>query len=330
MCGGNFGVMLASVLDFAHLRYFRAIAEIGSMTAAAKALGVSQPTITVAIQNLEDNLKTTLFLRERTGVRLTATGEELLAHAVQVFETLERAERRIFGMEHEDEGSFVVACHESLGAYFLPGFMSGFMRAHPQIEILIANMSSAKTESAVVDRTADFGIVVNANPHPDLVILDMFHDAMDVMIAEDAPPPSRPVQPLRDSMPPNTVVDQSLYQAHVRLRTGPLIFAGRVPQCQELVEKLATMGLPSARRLVCGDLEVVKSLALAGVGVALIPRRVAAYGQHGQLVRLHPSLPFIPDTISLIYRGDSHKTRAAMIVKEALTDYGKGIDTGLR
>ena len=45
------------------------------------------------------------------------------------------------------------------------------------------------------------------------------------------------------------------------------------------------------RRLSCGDLELVKSLALEGVGAALLPRRVAAYGQEGRLVRLHPELP---------------------------------------
>jgi molybdate transport repressor ModE-like protein len=315
------------MVDLTHLRYFHAIAESGSMTAAAKALGVSQPTLTVAMQNLEDGLKTTVFLRERTGVRLTATGEELFRHAEQVFLTLERAERRIFAMEHDDEGSFVVSCHESLGAYFLPKFMSRFLSAHPGIEILIANTTSPKTEEAVLDRTADFGLVVNANPHPDLVILKLFHDAMDVMIAIDAPPPSRPVQPSRDSLAPDTVFDPRFYDATVRLRTGPIIYAARVGQCQELVEKLVAMGLPSARRLVCGDLEMVKSLALAGIGVALLPRRVAAYGHEGKLTRLHHSLPFIPDVISLIYRADSHKTSAAKIVKDALVAFGKELES---
>jgi len=293
----------ARMVDLTHLRYFHAIAESGSMTAAAKALGVSQPTLTVAMQNLEEELKTTVFLRERTGVTLTATGEELFRHAEQVFQTLERVERRIFAMEHDDAGSFVVSCHESLGAYFLPRFMSGFLHSYPGIEILIANTTS-----------------------PDLVIVKLFHDAMDVMIAVDAPPPSRPVEPSRDSLAPDTVFDPSLHDATVRLRTGPIIYAARVGQCQELVEKLAAMGLPSARRLVCGDLEMVKSLALAGIGAALLPRRVAAYGHPGKLVRLHHSLPFIRDVISLIYRADSHKTSAAKIVKDALVAFGKSLE----
>jgi DNA-binding transcriptional LysR family regulator len=99
-----------------------------------------------------------------------------------------------------------------------------------------------------------------------------------------------------------------------------------VTQCQEIIVQLEAQGLHSERKLVCGDLEMVKSLALAGIGVALLPRRVAAYGHEGKLVSLHHTLPNIPDVISLIYRADSHKTSAARIVKDALVDFGKAMD----
>ncbi|MBN9161910.1 MAG: LysR family transcriptional regulator [Myxococcales bacterium] len=54
-------------MDLRDLRYFAAIARSGSMTAAAKALHVSQPTLTVAMQHLEEELATQLFVRERSG-----------------------------------------------------------------------------------------------------------------------------------------------------------------------------------------------------------------------------------------------------------------------
>src|SRR5687767_1009699 len=111
------------------------------MTAAAKALHVSQPTLTVAMKNLEQELATQLLVRERNGVRLTVTGEELLNCANDTFERLERAIQRIKGLESEDQGSFIVGCNESLGAYFLPEFFSRFLRAHPKIELLISNES---------------------------------------------------------------------------------------------------------------------------------------------------------------------------------------------
>src|SRR5262249_7435009 len=82
--------------------------------------------------------------------------------------------------------------------------------------------------------------------------------------------------------------------------------------------------------LSCGDLELVKSMALEGVGVALLPRRVAAYGQKGKLVRLHPELPFIPDIISLVYHSDLHRTRAALRLKDALVAHGRALEAADR
>lgn len=335
MGNAHLPVCYRRAMDLRDLRYFAAIASSGSMTAAAKALHVSQPTVTVAMQNLEEELKTQLFVRERSGVRLTSTGDELLKYAEEVFRLLERAEQRIKGLESEDEGTFVLGCHESLGAYFLPDFMAPFFRAHPAIELLVSNESSAAVRESVLERRTHFGLVVNPHPHPDLVIVELFHDAMDVLVAEDAPPPSRPLGSLvadraiegGDRVSWVDSGDPAFLAARHRLLSGPLIFAGRVSQCQELCDLLAAPGLLPVRKLVVGDLELVKSLALAGIGPALLPRRVAAYGHEGRLVRLHPRLPFIPDTICLLYRADMHRTRAAMRVKDELVAYGRRLDS---
>ena len=89
-------------MELTYLRYFKTIAEHGSMTAAAKALGVSQPTVTVAVKSLETELGTKLLQRNRDGVTLTETGQELVRHANEVFEVLARAERKILGIENEE------------------------------------------------------------------------------------------------------------------------------------------------------------------------------------------------------------------------------------
>ena len=115
-------------MDLTQLRYFREIARAGSMTGAARSLRVSQPTVSVAIKQLEGSLNTTLFQRHRGGVSLTASGEELLRHVDEVMAVLDRAVERISGLDHELTGSFVIGCHESLGAYFLPDFLEQLLR----------------------------------------------------------------------------------------------------------------------------------------------------------------------------------------------------------
>lgn len=298
-------------MDLLHLRYFQAIATSGSMTAAARVLGVSQPTLTVAIRHLEKHLGTTLFQRERSGMRLTSTGELLLRHAVDLFARMEQAEKEIRELESGDTGRFTIGCHESLGAYFLPGFMSPFLQQAPGIVLKLWNGTSDGVREAVLDRTVDFGLVVNPRPHPDLVIVRLFHDAVDFFVAAPADAGA---------------AGASLEAARQRLSEGPLVFAGRVLQSQELIDRLSSQLQLPERMLSCGDLELVKSLTLAGVGVGLLPRRVAAYGHPGRLRRLHPELPFFADTIALLYRADTHRTRAAMRLKDALVQHGRELD----
>jgi molybdate transport repressor ModE-like protein len=289
-----------------NLRYFLAIASCGSLSAAAKQLKVSQPALTQVIQQLERELGSTLLNREPGGVTLTATGLELSRCATEVIGLIEQTQRQIRTLETEHVGQFTIGCHESLGAYFLPEFLASFLSSEPAIELSLWNATSQEVRQAVLDRKVHFGLVVNPHPHPDLVMVDLFHDAMDLFVESGDGDPHAP-----------------LTAAHERLRKGPLIFAGRVAQCQELLGRLAAGQLLPTRLIPCGDLELVKSLVLQRVGVALLPRRVAGYGQQGRLRRLHPELPNFPDTIFLLYRADLHRTRGALCVKDALSRHGQ-------
>lgn len=313
-------------MDLVQLSYFEAIARGGSFTKAARQLGVSQPTLTVAIQNLERDLGTRLFHRDRQGARLTDAGRELLGQAVHIFAVVDAAQQRLQALQNEDIGRFTIGCHGSLGAYFLPDFMAAFLREAPRIELSLWNNRSAAVWEAVLARDVHFGLIVNSLPHPELVLTRLFRDAVDIVaLAEEggtAPPP-RSAARRGDA---SAAADAALEAAQARLKAGPLIYAEQFPASEELIRRLSGAGLMPNRVLACGDLEQVKSLALAGLGVALLPRRVAAYGHPGRLRRLHPALPYSPDIIYLVYRGDLHRTKAALRVKDALVAYGRGLD----
>jgi len=312
-------------MDLQALRYFRAIAEGQSFTKAAKTLGVSQPTLSIAMQNLEARLGTTLFLRERNGTTLTTTGQALQRHVDRIFAEIVEAEAHVRALESGDAGSFVVGCHESLGAYFLPGFLAEFFPAQPNIEVLLANAPSADVRERVLAREVHFGIVVNPAPHPDLVLLDLFDDAIDVLVGE-----------------PFSAPHATVAEAEAAFRRGPVIYAGRVSEGVSLLDDFARLGLTTDRKLVCGDLEQVKSLGLAGLGPSVLPRRVAAYGggatstgahggaastgSYGAFRRLHASFPIFHDRICLLYRAGVHKTRAWTALKEALVSYGRALE----
>lgn len=299
-------------MDLNQLRYLLAIAQAGSLSAAAKKLRVSQPTLTVAMRRLEEELGTTLLTRDHKGVSLTSTGEALRGHAEQAVSLLDAATLQVRDLERSLEGSFILGCHESLGAYFLPGFLGEFLRTEARIDLSLWNGTSASVQQSVIDRRIHFGLVVNPRPVADLVIVPLFHDAVDLLVSamhcggEEGP-----------------LSGLSFAAAEQRLAEHPLVFAGRVSQCVELIDRLSALGIRPPRLLSCGDLELVKSIALHGVGTALLPRRVAGYGQARALRRLHPELPCFPDTICLLFRADLHRTRGALRLKDALIAHGK-------
>lgn len=316
-------------MELAQLRYFREIARLGSMTAAARALGLRQPTLSAAVRQLEEELGATLLQRHRGGASLTAAGSELLRHADEIFALLDRAAAGIAGLEHDLVGHFVLGCHESLGAYFLPRLLPVVLQDAPKIALSLRNAPSAEVLAAVLEREVHLGLVVNPHPHPDLVMVPLFADAVDFFVRAPANAPAAPSGAAVYA--PESCATHEFTAAIDILNAGPLIFAGRVQQCSELLEQLAERGAVPRRLLSCGDFELVKSLALAGVGVAILPRRIAAYGHDGALRRLHPRLPIFPDEIVLVYRADLPKTRAAAFLKDAIASTSRAMpDIGLR
>lgn len=286
--------------DLASLRTFQAVAQDRSVSRAARRLGVTTPTVSVAIRNLEANLGTTLFLRTSLGVELTPTGRALLDRSERVFSLVDDAFQAVRSLESEDVGTFTLGCYESLGAYFLPDFLAAFLPSAPGITLSLYNGTSANVRERVIDRSVDFGLVVNCAPHDDLARVDLYGDEVEVV-----------------ALAPATSLDD----AHGQLRRGPLIWCDR-PVFAALAAELREVAPPRSE-LVCGDLELVKSLLRHGIGVGILPRRVGDYGGPPALVPLHPELPARHDRIHLVWRGDVHRTRGARTLKDALLRHGR-------
>jgi molybdate transport repressor ModE-like protein len=292
-------------MDLTQLRYLRAVAREGSITAAARALRVSQSTLSQAVRSVEDELGTPLFLRARNGVIPTEAGALLVDRAAAALAIVDQAAEEVRELEVGDRGRFVIGCHDSLGAYFLPELLATFLRQYPRIDLQISNGSSAEVRLAVIARTVHFGLIVNTAPHPDLVIVDVFHDEIRIMGCPE------------DLRLPNDQVTE-----------GPLIYPAR-PAFEEVIRRLVAMGIAPKRTLPVGDLGLARSLGRAGIGPVVLPRRVAEHREPGRLVVLHPDLPYFRDTIHLVWRADMPRTRAAQKVREAMQAHGKLLDARL-
>jgi molybdate transport repressor ModE-like protein len=291
-------------VDVQQLRFLRAIAAAGSLTRAAKELGISQPTLSVSIQQLEAELGAVLLMRHARGVSLTAAGEELLVHGNDVLIRFDRIPQLVQEVVHGLRGTFVVGCYESLGAWFLPGFLQRVLSGWSGIDVRLHNAPSALVREAVIDGTVHYGVVVNAVPHPDLVMVPVCHDVIEVVAS------------------PRVVREHGA----ACVEHLPCFMIAR-PPFDEVLQQLAALEIRPSRVVLCGDLELVKTLTLAEVGVGILPRRVASYGHPGALVPIDPTWPRFDDTISVLRRADLPRTRAGAVVWEALLGHGRSLDT---
>lgn len=290
----------------AALRVFAAVAEHGGVTAASRALGLSQPAVTAAVQKLEAELETTLFVRTSRGVTLTVTGQALLRHARALDRAAVEARREIGGLESEPRGRFTIGCHESLGAYFLPPLFGRFMDEHPGIDLVLENANSRDVERAVVERRIDFGVVVNPGRHPETVVTPLFGDQV-VVVAHAAL--------LRGNA-----------SAAERIASHALVHVPALRQTQFILGALEQAGTTPKRFVPCASLELVKSLVLDRAGLGILPLRVARYHTPARTVRVVArELPAYDDTISLVRRVDMHVTSAVRLVLDAFAARGKDL-----
>lgn len=137
------------------LEAFVHIARSGSISAGARALGVSQPTATRYLQELESALSTGLFVRHSRGLTLTERGEELYSIAREVNDRVDEVFRRAAGLGRQIRGSVRISVNEPIGVLVLSPCLAELRSAHPDlsIELVIdnstANLSRREADVAV-------------------------------------------------------------------------------------------------------------------------------------------------------------------------------------
>ncbi|WP_418139311.1 LysR substrate-binding domain-containing protein [Oceanimonas smirnovii] len=127
---------MAIPFTFRQLSYFVAVAQHGSISRAAVALHVSQPSVSIAINQLEGLLGQPLFQRHRgQGVSLSPRGETLFREARQIL-TLSH---NLLDDKHENtddvQGQLVIACFRDIAPYYLPRLVSEFERRYPKVRV---------------------------------------------------------------------------------------------------------------------------------------------------------------------------------------------------
>lgn len=145
------------------LRVFREVAELGTLTAAADALGYTQSAVSRQVAALEHATGAALLERRRDGVRLTAAGHVVLRRAVNVLTELDATARELAGLP--DEGGTVrLGWFASAGAVLVPRALAALRRTHPAITVTSREGSTPSLVRALRAGTVDLALLAGLPP----------------------------------------------------------------------------------------------------------------------------------------------------------------------
>lgn len=174
-------------IDPRAMRLFLAICKSGSISGAARSANISQPSVSVAIGQLERKLATKLFDRHRSGIRLTPSGIALRRRAEAMENILEAAEREIHLINTDVMGPLVVGGTPGALASLIPKVIASMQMEYPRFEVRILE----KTDEAVLDllksHHIDIGVVTAGidDRGEEFIELPLFQDPFSLIVGRN-------------------------------------------------------------------------------------------------------------------------------------------------
>lgn len=145
-------------MELRHLHYFLAVAEESHFRRAADTLLVSQPTLSLQVQQLEKELGTVLFDRVGRRVRLTQAGEIFREHARRALQVLDEGQIALDELEGLLRGHLMIGTLQTVATYLLPGVLARFATEHPRVRLQVEETSSSEIQLGVAEGRLDLGI----------------------------------------------------------------------------------------------------------------------------------------------------------------------------
>ncbi len=285
-------------LSLDRLRTLVAVSERGSFAAAAKALHLAPPTVTLHVAELESRLGARLLVRGRQRVTPTGVGQTLIDNARRLLAeadaTLEQVRAQVAGRG----GRVRLGASTGALAHLLPQALRQLQRDHPAIDVQVAVTTSSDAVARLAAGTLDLGLV--ALPQPLLPGVQVRPWRRD---------------PVRAFVPADWAAPTVLTQAWLAAR--PLILNDTSTRlARQTSEWFARAGLHPQARIELNYNDAIKSLVAAGYGAALLPHEAGAPLPDTRQISVHALRPSLWRTLGLAHRvgGDDGPVRVVAAV----------------
>jgi LysR family transcriptional regulator, regulator of abg operon len=168
------------------------VEEVGSLRAAAASLHVSQPALTLAIQQIEEEVGAPLLVRTRRGITFTSYGEALLRHARLIVSESHRAQEEIAQMRGRWEGQIRLSASPAISLSILPQALRPFMNKYPQVRIHCIDGVSPMINPALRAGTLDFSLTpVRTDDIESGMVAEVLFEREIVVVAHESNPMAR-------------------------------------------------------------------------------------------------------------------------------------------
>ena len=238
-------------LDWSLVQAFLSVAETGSLSGAARALGRSQPTLGRQIRAIEDQLGVELFHRQPRGLELTDTGGALIDPARQMRAAANAMTLAAAGREDRLEGSVRITASVAVSVWHLPQVLTAIRRQEPRIAI---DLVPSDRSSNLLYREADIAIRMYRPTQQDLITRHLGDTAIGAFAAQSY---------IEERGMPVTPADLAMHDI--------------IGQDREtlLIEGMQSLGVPATREMFafrCDDVATGWELVRTGAGIGFAQR----------------------------------------------------------
>ena len=168
-----------------HMKIFEAVFRHSNITKAAEELHLAQPSVSVAVRELEEYYGICLF--ERLGRRIVPTelGTEFYGYALHIVSLFDEMEQKI--RNWDALGVIRIGASITIGTHILPPLLKQYQALYPELRTEVTIGKSAVIEQHILENKIDIGLIENQSEHPDINVLPFMEDYMQAIVAPDHP-----------------------------------------------------------------------------------------------------------------------------------------------
>ncbi len=285
----------------------REIAQQGSFRRAADSLFVSQPAISLQIQNLERQLGVVLFDRGGRKVQLTDAGQVLVQYGERILKLCRETTQALADLQSLRRGHLALGASQTVGTYVMPSLIAQYHRSYPNISVQLLVQSTRRIAHKLVEGQLDVAIVGGEIP------FDLQKSLKVLPFAED--------EYVLVSAPGLAIESPSIAD----LLTLPFITLDPQSSTRQTIDRVLNRhGINPAElqvQLELSSIEAIKNAVQSGLGVAFLS--VVAVGsdlEQGRLQKLSVEGLQVRRTLWLAYNPDRYQSRAATGFRQGLLE----------